>query len=147
MRKLVLIFGSVFTLSFSASAQKLSGVVKDDQGKGLDKTTISLLRAKDSSVVKLAVTGNDGSFSLETNGGSFLVSASHIGYATRYSAVTEVKADTRLPEIVLEKLTDCPFPVCFDFPVGHQKHNLPLKCGVPHRLEVTETGVSLQSLP
>lgn len=103
MRKLVLIFGSAFTLSFSASAQKLSGVVKDDQGKGLDKTTISLLRARDSSVVKLAVTGNDGSFSLETNGGSFLVSASHIGYATRYSAVTEVKTDTRLPEIVLEK--------------------------------------------
>jgi muramoyltetrapeptide carboxypeptidase len=52
-----------------------------------------------------------------------------------------------VPEIVLEKLADCPFPVCFDFPVGHQKHNLPLKCGVSHRLEVTETGVSLQSLP
>lgn len=37
MRKLVLIFLSALTLSFSASAQKLSGVVKDELGKGLDK--------------------------------------------------------------------------------------------------------------
>ena len=103
MRKLVLIFLSILTLSFSASAQKISGVVKDEQGKGLEKTTISLLRAKDSSVVKLSVTNNDGSFSIETNGGSYLVSASHIGYTTRYSAVVNAGSDTRLPEIVLAK--------------------------------------------
>ncbi|HNP53313.1 MAG TPA: LD-carboxypeptidase, partial [Ferruginibacter sp.] len=51
-----------------------------------------------------------------------------------------------VPELVWEKLTDCPFPVCFDFPVGHQKHNLPLKCGVLHRLEVADSGVVLTSL-
>jgi muramoyltetrapeptide carboxypeptidase len=28
------------------------------------------------------------------------------------------------------------YPVCFDFPVGHQKNNFALKCGVKHRLEV-----------
>ena len=103
MRKLILIFLSILTLSFSASAQKISGVVKDEQGKGLEKTTISLLRSKDSTVIKLAVTGKDGSFSMESAGGSYLVSASHIGYTTRYSAVFDAKSDTRIPEIVLEK--------------------------------------------
>jgi len=78
-------------------------VVKDEQEKGLEKPTIFLVRAKNSSVVKLSVTNNDGSFSIETNGGSYLVSASHIGYTTRYSAVVTAGTDTRLPEIVLAK--------------------------------------------
>ena len=103
MRKLVLIFLSVLTLSFSVSAQKISGVVKDDQGKGLEKTTISLLRSKDSSVIKLGVTVKDGSFELDAAPGTYLVSASHIGYSTRYSAVFEVKESITLPEIKLEK--------------------------------------------
>jgi muramoyltetrapeptide carboxypeptidase len=42
-----------------------------------------------------------------------------------------------LEEIVLEKITEYSYPVCFDFPVGHQKNNFALKCGVPHQLEVT----------
>ena len=39
-------------------------------------------------------------------------------------------------EIVLEKVTEYNYPVCFDFPVGHQKNNLALKCGVMHQLAV-----------
>jgi muramoyltetrapeptide carboxypeptidase len=39
-------------------------------------------------------------------------------------------------EIVLEKITEYTYPVCFDFPVGHQKNNFALKCGAPHRLAV-----------
>lgn len=41
-----------------------------------------------------------------------------------------------LEEIVLEKVTEYNYPVCFDFPVGHQKNNMALKCGVLHRLAV-----------
>ena len=41
-----------------------------------------------------------------------------------------------LEEIVLEKVSDYKYPVCFDFPVGHQKSNFALKCGVMHRLAV-----------
>lgn len=41
-----------------------------------------------------------------------------------------------LEEIVLEKITEYTYPVCFDFPVGHQKNNVALKCGAPHRLAV-----------
>ena len=41
-----------------------------------------------------------------------------------------------LEEIVLEKITEYNYPVCFDFPVGHQKNNVALKCGAIHKLSV-----------
>jgi len=42
-----------------------------------------------------------------------------------------------LEEIVLEKVKEYNYPVCFDFPVGHQRNNMALKCGVTHELTVT----------
>ena len=41
-----------------------------------------------------------------------------------------------LEEVVLEKVRSYNYPVCFDFPVGHQKNNFALKCGVKHKLIV-----------
>jgi muramoyltetrapeptide carboxypeptidase len=41
-----------------------------------------------------------------------------------------------LEEIVMEKVKEHPYPVCFDFPAGHQKNNYALKCGVIHKLIV-----------
>ena len=41
-----------------------------------------------------------------------------------------------LEEIVLEKVAEFDYPVCFDFPVGHQKNNFALKCGKRHKLTV-----------
>ena len=51
-----------------------------------------------------------------------------------------------LEEIVLEKVAEYKYPVCFDFPVGHQKNNFALKCGVMHQLDVADTSVTLKSL-
>jgi len=48
-----------------------------------------------------------------------------------------------LYQIVLEKISDCAFPVCFDFPVGHQRNNYALKCGVTVQLIVNDNGVKL----
>ena len=42
-----------------------------------------------------------------------------------------------LEQIVLEKVSEYNYPVCFDFPVGHQKNNSALKCGVKHLLSVS----------
>jgi muramoyltetrapeptide carboxypeptidase len=41
-----------------------------------------------------------------------------------------------IEDIVLEKVSEYAYPVCFDFPVGHQKNNFALKCGVIHTLGV-----------
>ena len=42
-----------------------------------------------------------------------------------------------LEQIVMEKVSEYKYPVCFDFPVGHQKANYALKCGVKHTLTVS----------
>ena len=103
MRKLF-VFIAVLTMSFSAvQAQKVTGSVKDETGKGLEKATVSLLRAKDSSVVKLAVTVANGQFSFQSAAGSYLVSVSNVGYAKQYSKVFDLSADVSLPEINLVK--------------------------------------------
>lgn len=49
-------------------------------------------------------------------------------------------------EIVLEKVKPYRYPVCFDFPVGHQRNNYALKCGMRHRLVVKEDDVSLMEI-
>jgi muramoyltetrapeptide carboxypeptidase len=51
-----------------------------------------------------------------------------------------------LQEVVLEKIKAHKYPVCFDFPVGHQRNNYALKCGVKHKLEVKPDIVSLKEM-
>jgi muramoyltetrapeptide carboxypeptidase len=46
-------------------------------------------------------------------------------------------------DIVNEVVKEYDYPVCFDFPVGHQKNNFALKCGVKHRLEISGNSVGL----
>ena len=62
----------------------------------------------------------------------------------------KIKVDTdndgfsnTLQQIVLNKVAGFDYPVCFDFPVGHQKANFALKCGVKHQLSVWESGTKL----
>jgi muramoyltetrapeptide carboxypeptidase len=47
-------------------------------------------------------------------------------------------------EIVNEVVKEFTYPVCFDFPVGHQKNNFALKCGIRHTLTVTNDQVKLE---
>ncbi len=51
-----------------------------------------------------------------------------------------------LVTIVTEKTKKFNYPVCFDFPVGHQRNNFALKCGVLHQFEVSASGTTLRSL-
>jgi len=51
-----------------------------------------------------------------------------------------------LYEIVLEKVKEYSYPVCFDFPVGHQRNNYAFKCGVRHRLEMNDTSATLKEI-
>jgi muramoyltetrapeptide carboxypeptidase len=51
-----------------------------------------------------------------------------------------------LYEIALEKVKEFSYPVCFDFPVGHQKENYAVKCGIKHRLSITTNECSLTEI-
>ena len=51
-----------------------------------------------------------------------------------------------LQDVVLEKVKEYSYPVCFDFPVGHIKNNFALKCGVLHKLSVSVDSVFLNEV-
>ncbi|MBL7729684.1 MAG: TonB-dependent receptor [Chitinophagaceae bacterium] len=92
----------------AAQAQKVTGIVKDEQGKGIDKSTVSLLNAKDSSVAKLGVTSENGRFTITAaKPGSYLVSATYVGYAPVYSKVFDLSGsgEVSLGDVVISKLT------------------------------------------
>ncbi|HSF45242.1 MAG TPA: LD-carboxypeptidase [Chitinophagaceae bacterium] len=48
-------------------------------------------------------------------------------------------------EIVLSKVAEFTYPVCFDFPVGHQKNNYAFRHGAVHTLTVRKDVVELES--
>ena len=49
-------------------------------------------------------------------------------------------------EIVWEKVKDFSYPVCFDFPVGHQPRNVALKTGVEYTFHVSDYSVILEEI-
>lgn len=51
-----------------------------------------------------------------------------------------------LVEMVLEKVQHLSYPVCFQFPVGHQRNNYALRCGVAHELRVEAHAVHLKPI-
>lgn len=51
-----------------------------------------------------------------------------------------------LEQIVLEKTKEYNYPICFDFPVGHQKNNFALKCGIKHHLQVNNDNSILEEI-
>jgi muramoyltetrapeptide carboxypeptidase len=66
------------------------------------------------------------------------------GFKVKAADTPEDEFGKTLHDIVLEKVKEYNYPVCFDFPVGHQKNNYALKCGVKYQLTVTATESFLQ---
>ena len=100
-----MVFAGLVLMFSVTQAQKITGLVNDEKGKGLENTTVSLLRAKDSSVVKLSVTNKDGVFSLQGAAGNQLLSISHVGYVMQYSKPFEVSGDVEIPAMQMVKAT------------------------------------------
>ncbi len=68
------------------------------------------------------------------------------GFKIKAADSPEEEFGKNLYDIVLEKTNKYQYPICFDFPVGHQKNNFALKCGIPHQLLITAEKVSLSEL-
>jgi hypothetical protein len=88
------------TLSFiacSLTAQAkvdntITGKVKDDNNKPIDAVTVSLLKASDSSLVKMAFTDTSGNFEIERDlKGDFLLSFTSVGFENTYSEVFKLE--------------------------------------------------------
>lgn len=68
------------------------------------------------------------------------------GFRVKPSEDPKEEFPLSLPDLMLEKVKKYHFPVAFDFPTGHQKYNMPLKCGAVHELVVTQNGSRLQEI-
>src|SRR3954470_24428250 len=82
------------SLAQTASTGKITGSIKDGGNqKIIDAASVTLLRAKDSSIAKTAIADKDGNFSFENiKDGNYLVLATSVGHSKSYSAVFTINA-------------------------------------------------------
>jgi iron complex outermembrane recepter protein len=90
-------------------AQQITGVVKDENGVALNGATVSLLKATDSSTIKLAVTKTNGAFNFNFSGvkeENYRVMVSFIGHKAAWSQkFSFASADVMVPAIILSKIS------------------------------------------
>lgn len=88
--------------AMAQTAAKIAGVVKDEQGKPLQSATVSLLREKDSSLVKVAVTDVAGQYEFIGKPGRYKISVVLVGYAKSTSAGFDFSTtDVNMPVLSL----------------------------------------------
>lgn len=100
MKHLLTLFITI-AISFTGIAQnsgKVSGIIKDGGNqKIIDAASISLLRSKDSSIEKVAITDKDGNFIFENlKDGVYLVMANSIGHHQVYSQTFPISAEQKV---------------------------------------------------
>ncbi|MCF3110123.1 TonB-dependent receptor [Niabella sp. CC-SYL272] len=88
-----------------AQAQSISGSVTGPDEKPLEKASVTLLNAKDSSVQMLTAADKTGKYRFnQLNVGTYLVMASNVGYTKSYSAPVVVNdKEATVNAIILEK--------------------------------------------
>src|SRR5438128_2014067 len=99
--KPLLLLSMLTVIALFANAQ-ISGVVVTTEDAPIKGATVALLHAKDSSVAKLALTKDDGTFSFTSlKETKYIVSSTHVGYAKVYSSTMEVSDNRKNDEIKL----------------------------------------------
>src|SRR5687768_12995406 len=98
MRTIFLLLVSFASFHFTLSAQntgKITGNITTTNQSNIDYTraTISLLRAKDSGVIKLGVAGKTGEYAFENlKEGNYRVSITCVGFQKSYSAPVQISS-------------------------------------------------------
>lgn len=106
-KTLTLLTFALAALSFTSVAQSKTGVLQgkviDNQQKPAEAITVSLLSARDSSIVKSAATDKNGQYSFQDiSSGQYLIQASAVGAPKAYSArlvVSEDQSGIEIPTI------------------------------------------------
>ncbi len=98
MRKIItMLTAALMSFSLVSQAQvkdgKISGMVVDGNVKTIESATITLLRSKDSSVVKLSVANKAGKYEFEAvTEGKYIVSITASGHSKGFSEIFEISA-------------------------------------------------------
>ncbi|SEW53562.1 outer membrane beta-barrel family protein [Chitinophaga arvensicola] len=97
------VLGTALT-SFAQNAPKVNGQITQSGNKPVEFATVTLLKAKDSSLVKGAIADISGKYEFEqVKQGKYLVAAVAVGMTKRYSPVFEVGVTpVKVPAVSLE---------------------------------------------
>lgn len=102
MKTYFLSLGAALLLAQISFAQKISGVVSQTDGQGVEFATVMLYSALDTSLVKGAITDADGRYEFENiAAGRYFVNASQVGLGKGAAPVFEYAGGDR----ILEKIT------------------------------------------
>jgi hypothetical protein len=102
----VLVCAGVKPAFAQTTAGSVTGTVSNQEGKAMEGATVSLLKAKDSSVIKVSITGTDGKFEFEQVKDTCLVAVTFIGFTGYTSApvvITAGNTSVQLPPIMLQQ--------------------------------------------
>ncbi|SDM07139.1 Outer membrane receptor proteins, mostly Fe transport [Daejeonella rubra] len=98
---------SIIQAQVKLPGSKVSGTILDEEKKILDFATISLLNARDSSLIRTAVSGLDGKFILqELPAGDYILFASMVGFqktGTKIFSLNESSPVMNFPDFILKK--------------------------------------------
>jgi hypothetical protein len=103
MRILLLLL--LTTATYFSKAQQIKGLVKDATGTPLNGTTVSLIRSTDSSIIKLAISQPDGSYSFSgVKEGTYKVLVSYTGYKKAFSQpFSFAGSEIIVPQLLMSK--------------------------------------------
>lgn len=91
----------------TSKANKVSGSLLDEQGKPLDYATVSLLNARDSTIVKGALSNESGVYIFDhINAGRYIIKATVVGYEKASSLTFTVTGDAlnvRVPVLKMQQ--------------------------------------------
>ena len=109
MIKEMVSMATVLMLGISGFAQTkttVSGTVQDNGSKAFSGVTVALLKQKDSSLVKTAITENDGKYELSSSiSGNYILSYQGLNTEKKFSNAFKLEdgKDIQLPTIVLQQ--------------------------------------------
>ena len=88
---------SLLAASVAQNTTSIKGYVQDKNNKPLQSVSVSLLRLKDSALLKTAITDAEGSFEIKTKKeGSYLLGYSIVGFEKTYIALPEFKSGEKI---------------------------------------------------
>lgn len=89
--------------SFAQNVGKISGLINDEDGNVLSAVTVSLLRARDSALVKVAITDKSGHYDfINIKEGRYLLSVTSVGFRKKFSALFDLTTTAEeIPAIAL----------------------------------------------
>ncbi|HEX7903140.1 MAG TPA: TonB-dependent receptor [Chitinophagaceae bacterium] len=111
MKQFFTILVSFFLLPLMLSAQtksgKITGTITDSNKKPLQSVSVSLIKAKDSSLVKAAATGKDGKYEFESIAeGDYLLAITSVGYEKNYSKSFSITATNNALQVGSIQMTE-----------------------------------------